>query len=906
MHFRRLLAVLVLALCAVGTCAGVARADGPAPTLTSDRATYEPGDAVQLTSSGWLPGAPVHVHVADAGGHGWSFDDDLAASADGSLGASVVLPSDFASDFVAVATSGLGGSATATFTSSSVPASTPTIVSDQNDYAPGSTVTLTGAGWLANESVHLFVNDQDGQTWSYDADLGADSSGAFVHQFQLPNWFVANYSVVATGFSGSSATTTFTDSQPTAVSVSAPTNVSVVAGNAATFGNVSVTMGGNSSNCTVTLGATTVSGDTGLPAGAIANFGNSPVTGNANFTSSLTVSTVAAVNAGTYTFHVGASRGANCQGNGTTNSTQQLTLVVSPACTAPAVTSQPTGQSITYGQSASFSATASGTSPSAQWQVSTNGGTSFSNLSGQTSGTLTLTKPPISSSSNQYRAVFTNGCGTATSTAATLTVTAKSLSITGAVANNRTYDSTTDATVDFSGASLVGVEPGDTVTINSSGYSASFANKNVGTAKPVTVTGVALAGSSAPNYTVSQPAGLSASISARNLTVTATGQNKVYDGTSSASVSLATDKLAGDTVSAAYASASFASKHAGTGKPVSVSGISIAGADAGNYSLTNTSAGTSADISQRLLSVSAVADSKVYDGTTASSGTPTITLGSLAPGDSASFGQAFANKNVGSGKTLIPSGSVSDGNSGDNYAVTFLNNTHGMITAKSLTVAGITASNKPYDGNTSATINVSGASLVGLVSGDAVTLNTGAATGAFTSASPGTCTVQISGLTITGGDSGNYALTQPVVTACIGAWYATGFYQPVGIPNSVWVPAPGVAPAVDPTTTTWNTAKGGSTIPLKFNLYSAQGGQERTSTADIRSFDLVRLACAAGGDEDAVDFATTGSTSLRYDGTAGQFIQNWKTPTSSGDTCYRVDVKFQDGSAIYAFFKLKR
>jgi YDG domain len=255
---------------------------------------------------------------------------------------------------------------------------------------------------------------------------------------------------------------------------------------------------------------------------------------------------------------------------------------------------------------------------------------------------------------------------------------------------------------------------------------------------------------------------------------------------------------------------------------------------------------------------------------------------------------------------LIPSGAVSDGNSGHNYAVSFLNNTHGVITAKNLTVAGITASNKPYDGNTSATINVSGASLVGLVGGDAVTLNTGPATGAFTSASPGTCTVQISGLTITGGDSGNYTLTQPAVTACIGAWYATGFYQPVGIPNSVWVPAPGVAPTVDPTTTTWNTAKGGSTIPLKFNLYSAQGGQERTSTADIRSFDLVRLACAAGGDEDAVDFATSGSTSLRYDGTGGQFIQNWKTPTSSGDTCYRVDVKFQDGSAIYAFFKLKR
>jgi hypothetical protein len=904
MHFRRLLAVLVLALCAVGAYTGVARADGPAPTLASDRATYAPGDTVQLTSSGWLPGAPVHIHVADAGGHGWSFDDDVTASADGSTSSSVALPSGFDSDFVAVATSGLGGSATATFSSSSAPASTPAIVSDQNDYAPGSTVTLTGTDWLPNESVHLFVNDQDGQTWSYNADLSADSSGAFTHQFQLPNWFVANYTVVATGFSGSAATTTFTDSQPTAVSVSAPTNVTVVAGDAATFGNVSVTMGGNNNNCTVTLGATTVSGDTGLPAGAAATFGNSPVTGNSSFTSSLSVSTTAGVTPGTYTFHVGASRGANCQGNGTTNSTQQLRLVISPACTAPAVTTQPSSQSITYGQNASFTAAASGTSPSVQWQVDS--GSGFANLPGETSATLTLAKPPVSASGNHYRAVFTNACGSATSNAATLSVGAKNLTITGAVASNRAYDSTTNATVDFTGATLNGVESGDTVTINSSGYSASFANKTVGTGKPVTVSGVTLGGTDAGTYTVSQPSGLTANITTRDLTVTATGQNKVYDGNTSASVTLATDKLSGDSVSAAYTSASFASTHVGSGKTVSVSGISISGADAGNYNLTSTSATTSANISARPITVSAVADTKVYDGTTSSSGTPTISLGSLASGDSANFGQAFASKTVGSGKTLIPSGSVNDGNSGNDYSVAFVNNTNGVITAKNLTVSGITASSKPYDGNTTATINVSGAALVGAVSGDTVTLNTGAASGAFTSSSPGTCTVQISGLTIAGGDSGNYTLTQPVVTACIGAWYATGFYQPVGIPNSVWVPAPGVAPSVDPTTTMWNTAKGGSTIPLKFNLYSSQGGQERTNTADIRSFDLVKLACAVGGDEDAVDFSTTGSTSLRYDGTAGQFIQNWKTPSASSDTCYRVNVKFQDGSAIYAFFKLRK
>src|SRR5205823_12342808 len=77
------IAVLLVSLCIVGTYAGVARADGgAAPTLASDAATYAPGDTVQLSGANWIAGEPVHVHVADSGGHGWSFDDDLVAGAD--------------------------------------------------------------------------------------------------------------------------------------------------------------------------------------------------------------------------------------------------------------------------------------------------------------------------------------------------------------------------------------------------------------------------------------------------------------------------------------------------------------------------------------------------------------------------------------------------------------------------------------------------------------------------------------------------------------------------------------------------------------------------------------------------------------------------------------------------------
>src|SRR5207249_11369162 len=93
------------------------------------------------------------------------------------------------------------------------------------------------------------------------------------------------------------------------------------------------------------------------------------------------------------------------------------------------------------------------------------------------------------------------------------------------------YGGNTTATVDFSGASLVGVVGLDSVSINSSGYSASFATKTVGTAKAVTVLGVALSGGDAGNYTVSQPSGLTADITAKNLTISgALGNNKQYDG----------------------------------------------------------------------------------------------------------------------------------------------------------------------------------------------------------------------------------------------------------------------------------------------------------------------------------------------------------------------------------------
>src|SRR5439155_1168509 len=205
----------------------------------------------------------------------------------------------------------------------------------------------------------------------------------------------------------------------------------------------------------------------------------------------------------------------------------------------------------------------------------------------------------------------------------TADITAKNLTISGALGNNKQYDGNTTATVDFSGASLVGVIGLDTVSINSSGYSASFATKTVGTAKAVTVLGVALSGGDAGNYTVSQPSGLTADITAKNLTISgALGNNKQYDGGTTATVDFSSASLVGvirseaRRVNSTGYSASFATKTVGTAKAVTVLGVTLSGGDAGNYTVSQPS-GLTADITAKNLTISgALGNNKQYDGGT--------------------------------------------------------------------------------------------------------------------------------------------------------------------------------------------------------------------------------------------------------------------------------------------------
>jgi hypothetical protein len=112
----------------------------------------------------------------------------------------------------------------------------------------------------------------------------------------------------------------------------------------------------------------------------------------------------------------------NGAGNSVTSSA--VTLAVTTAPVAPSISVHPADLTITAGQDASFSVTASGTSISYQWQRSTDGGSSFTDVTAATSATLNLTTVGLGDHGRQFQVVISNSTGSITSNAATLTVTA--------------------------------------------------------------------------------------------------------------------------------------------------------------------------------------------------------------------------------------------------------------------------------------------------------------------------------------------------------------------------------------------------------------------------------------------------------------------------------------------------
>ncbi|MBT3065380.1 YDG domain-containing protein [Rhodoferax sp. U11-2br] len=362
--------------------------------------------------------------------------------------------------------------------------------------------------------------------------------------------------------------------------------------------------------------------------------------------------------------------------------------------------------------------------------------------------------------SSNYNVLSTSG--------SSYTVTAKGITLTGITAADKTYDATTSATLNTANVAYSGMVNGDDVSLGGSG-SGSFATKDVGTNKTVTVSGYSLSGADAGNYVVAQPTGLTASITKANLVVSGvSGVNKTYDATTTATLtgSASVSALQSDVVSVTgTGSGSFADANAGTNKTVTVTGYTLSGADANNYNLVQPTSVT-ATINKADLSLSG---SKVYDGTTSVAGntlTATGVAGQTFTITGSGDASNLASKNVQNSSTLgsttgLSLGTSSNGGLSSNYNVLSTAGSSYSVTPKGITLTGITAVDKVYDATTTATLNTANVSYSGMINGDTVALG-GSGTGSF--ATKGVDTnkvVTVSGYTLSGADASNYVVAQP-------------------------------------------------------------------------------------------------------------------------------------------------
>jgi hypothetical protein len=255
------------------------------------------------------------------------------------------------------------------------------------------------------------------------------------------------------------------------------------------------------------------------------------------------------------------------------------------------------------------------------------------------------------------------------------------------------------------------------------------------------------------------------SILPASLAISISAENKVYDGTRTATVSLSDDRLMGSELDISYTSALFADKHVGEAKEVTVLGLSLTGADALNYTA-NTEAITTANITQKDLVIAISAENKEYDGDATATTYASIFNG-LIEEDDVQVGSAnglFSDKHVGTGKTVTADVSTVGADAG-NYAANTEATTTADITAKSL-VIGITADNKEYDGDAAASTYATVSS--GKVEGDNVQVSS--SNGLFEDKNAGTGKTVTAFVSTAGTDAGNYsANTSASTTASITA-----------------------------------------------------------------------------------------------------------------------------------------
>jgi VCBS repeat-containing protein len=749
----------------------------------------------------------------------------------------------------------------------------PTITSDKDDYAPGELVTLTGSGWQDGESVNIKVNDDAGQTWSRNVDVNADSSGNITDSFNLPGWFVATYSVTATGAQSGVATTSFTDGSIDVRAQAGTTNLAVTfpAGSVDRFNNLTCTLVGTSPNQTNASAFTTLTNGSYLAS-----------TVSANNTQSATIAAPSPITSGgtTYNFEnwTSATSGVSIDSStgcitrsGAANPAWQMTANYDAVPTVSSIVkadADPTNansvswtvnfsESVTgvnIGANSDFAlASSSGISGASITNISGSGTTyTVTASTGSGNGTLGLNLVDddtiVDAASNELGGT---GLGNGNKTGEVYTVS-KNVAPTDIGLTPSSVDENEPSGTTVGALSSDDPDSGDTHTytlVGSGNDNASFTIDSSGNLK----TAASFNYEADNSYTVrvrsTDAGGL---FFEKNLTVTVNNVNE-------------TPVATGDTYSV-NEDATLSANGTGTNPAGVLSNDSDPDGDTLSATLVSgTSNGTLTLNANGSFSYTPAANYNGSDSFTyrasdgqLNSNTVTVSITVNAVNDAPSF-QLKANPDQTVFKDSGPQ-----------------------------SVAGQVSSSSPGPTNESSQV------VDFLVSNDntnlfsvqpAISAN-GTLTYTPAAGAVGTATVTVKahddGTTANGGVD-----TSAPQTFKINVTYNwTGFFSPVDNPTTA--------------SFNWNSAKAGQSIPMKFRLAGNQGLSVLNGAPKV-----TQIACPSTSTAlDAIEeYAVTANNGLTYDATADQYNFVWKTQSTYANKCFKFDMVLIDGTSHVAYFK---
>jgi len=356
----------------------------------------------------------------------------------------------------------------------------------------------------------------------------------------------------------------------------------------------------------------------------------------------------------------------------------------------------------------------------------------------------------------------------------TLTINQKPVTITGITANDKIYNGEKGTTFNNDNAEIEGKLDNDTVTINYDNAKADFVDANVGNNKTVQFTGFALAGADAGNYTLSsQPADVTANIKPAPIEYTIEidiqGAQQV-DSVTADPVS----GYEGEEITLHYTVADITIYNLldFSGVEEAIAGVTVAGSGTRTYTI------NPSDSIDGLITIIANFE---HTNLTPDPITFTNTSGHIFITYGDSFTNAITDAHEGTGDITYTSSNLDVAGVNEDGSIIIYKTGTTTITAekeedaefahavraytltinpKPVTITGITANDKVYNGEKGTTFNSGSAEIEGKLDNDTVTINYSNAKADFVDAAVGNNkTVQFTGFALAGADAANYTLS---------------------------------------------------------------------------------------------------------------------------------------------------